>query len=577
MPEKKNISILLKSLLVICCMAAGMISVYLICRNITFYFKAKRYQEKLAEQRTAREKQEEKEAETAERLRKARKENEEKRLVVLARITEEAEQLSKNGNIQQAIDFLKNYHGDFIGESTYMRDKLIEKYEDMLRKKLEASRNRILEETATLLLERKYQAAEEKLAPFNAIVSGEVFRLVSSMPEIHKTILKTFKNDLGSLILISLQNGSTVSAKLLKIQDDDLLVEQNNMEKKIKVTELLIHEKEKRLEDTPPLARELFLGIEYWNLKNETEAGKYFRNIDNALGKNLQELTGTSERQIREKRAEQAFYAFLRENRLSAEGTDHRKIGNLLAVRKAKEQDDRKLMKHKQEFCRLFSGTSFFKKQTTVLNAIDSYLDKKIDYLAFERLPSNSKIPENKLLLQKVPPETFWDIPVGGKDYRYAVIRLTELSRVNLVFSVEQQPKVWIAYDDDSDFMSKTPLKADQWQTLFHVVKFRKGKNTENEPFALSLRMKGEELFYRTACKRVGKILLDGRKYCVELINTAASPDYGEMKNVILKIYTEDKKREISVRDNRFHAGQKACSVSAIMRKGDHIAIQQSE
>ena len=50
MPEKKNISILLKSLLVICCMAAGMISVYLICRNITFYFKAKRYQEKLAEQ-----------------------------------------------------------------------------------------------------------------------------------------------------------------------------------------------------------------------------------------------------------------------------------------------------------------------------------------------------------------------------------------------------------------------------------------------------------------------------------------------------------------------------------------------
>lgn len=134
-----------------------------------------------------------------------------------------------------------------------------------------------------------------------------------------------------------------------------------------------------------------------------------------------------------------------------------------------------------------------------------------------------------------------------------------------------------VAYDDDSDFMSKTPLKADQWQTLFHVVKFRKGKNTENEPFALSLRMKGEELFYRTACKRVGKILLDGRKYCVELINTAASPDYGEMKNVILKIYTEDKKREISVRDNRFHAGQKACSVSAIMRKGDHIAIQQSE
>ncbi len=61
--------------------------------------------------------------------------------------------------------------------------------------------------------------------------------------------------------------------KLLKIQDDDLLVEQNNMEKKIKVTELLIHEKEKRLEDTPSLARELFLGIEYWNLKNETEAG----------------------------------------------------------------------------------------------------------------------------------------------------------------------------------------------------------------------------------------------------------------------------------------------------------------
>ena len=55
MPEKKNISILLKSLLVICCMAAGMISVYLICRNITFYFKAKRYQEKLAEQRTAEE------------------------------------------------------------------------------------------------------------------------------------------------------------------------------------------------------------------------------------------------------------------------------------------------------------------------------------------------------------------------------------------------------------------------------------------------------------------------------------------------------------------------------------------
>ena len=49
MPEKKNISILLKSLLVICCMAAGMISVYLICRNITFYFKARRYQEKLAE------------------------------------------------------------------------------------------------------------------------------------------------------------------------------------------------------------------------------------------------------------------------------------------------------------------------------------------------------------------------------------------------------------------------------------------------------------------------------------------------------------------------------------------------
>ena len=577
MPEKKNISILLKSLLVICCMAAGMISVYLICRNITFYFKAKRYQEKLAEQRTAREKQEEREAATAERLRKLRKENEAKRLVVLARITEEAEQLSKNGKIQQAIDFLKNYHGDFIRESSYMRDKLIEKYEDMLRKKLEASRNRILMETATLLLERKYQTAEEKLAPFNAIISGEIFRLVQSMQEIHKAILKTFKNDLGSLILISLQNGSTVSAKLLKIQNDDLLVEQNNMEKKIKVTELLIHEKEKRLEDTPPLARELFLGIEYWNLKNETEAGKHFRNIDNALGKHLQELTRTSERQIKEKKAEQAFHAFLLENRLSAEEVDHRKIESLLAIRKAREQDDRKLMKHKQEFCRLFSDTSFFKKQTTTLNAIGSYLDKKIDYLAFERLPSNSKIPENKLLLQKVPPETFWDIPVGGKDYRYAVIKLTELSRINLVFSVEQQPKVWIAYDDDSDFMSKTPLKADQWQTLTHVVKFRKGKNTENEPFALSLYMKGEELFYRTACKRAGKILLNGRKYYVELINTAASPDYSVTKNVILKIYIEDKKKEISVRDNRFQAGQKVYSVSSIMRKGDHIVMRQSE
>ena len=114
MPEKKNISILLKSLLVICCMAAGMISVYLICRNITFYFKAKRYQEKLAEQRTARGKQEEKEAATAERLRKARKENEAKRLVVLARITEEAEQLSKNGNIQQAIDFALRHPKPYI-------------------------------------------------------------------------------------------------------------------------------------------------------------------------------------------------------------------------------------------------------------------------------------------------------------------------------------------------------------------------------------------------------------------------------------------------------------------------------
>ena len=95
MPEKKNISILLKSLLVICCMAAGMISVYLICRNITFYFKAKRYQEKLAEQRTARGKQEEKEAATAERLRKARKENEAKRLVVLAREHTAGDRLSE--------------------------------------------------------------------------------------------------------------------------------------------------------------------------------------------------------------------------------------------------------------------------------------------------------------------------------------------------------------------------------------------------------------------------------------------------------------------------------------------------
>lgn len=164
---------------------------------------------------------------------------------------------------------------------------------------------------------------------------------------------------------------------------------------------------------------------------------------DNALGKNLQELTGTSERQIREKRAEQAFYAFLRENRLSAEGQTTGKSEIFWLYAKAKEQDDRKLMKHKSGVLPSFFRHFIFKKQTTVLNAIDSYLDKKIDYLAFERLPSNSKIPENKLLLQKVPPETFWDIPVGGKDYRYAVIRLTELSRVNLVFSVEQQPKVW--------------------------------------------------------------------------------------------------------------------------------------
>lgn len=567
--EKKRTHILFgKIILFVVCIAICMICIGIIYRNVTAYFAARQYQAQRVAEELAQKKQAELEALNAARLRQQKKEYEAKRLAALAKITQEAEALGKTEKWETVIDFLKHYNGEFAAESSYLRNRLLEKYETLQKQELEKTKEKILHEAAELLLKREYLRAAEKLEPYDSLIPLEVIQHVKSLPEVNQNILKSFQNDLNGLILIHLQDGSTISVKLLNIQKNELIVEQNLNKKSIHITDLQIHEKEKRLGHISPSVKALYLGIEYWNLKDKNRAGAHLRNFSYELGTILQEITGTAQWQLQEQLAEQNIILFLRKY-----GFDHPAeiLKEFLAQRNAEEEIDRRMKKEKDDLVQRYSDSRFLKKEEKRFQMIEYYLNKKLDFLACVPLEDGEKLPELKLPMQKIPPETFWDIPIKQQEYSFAVLPLTGKSKINLVIAAGKQASAWIAFDDDTDFVGKSSVSLMQWHIVKHTVKFNENLDSP-ELFAIAFKMENGELYYRAACKRKGEILLDKKKYDVQLLHRKAMPDYSKIGDVTIRIF--DKTREIPIKNASFTLETKRYFIKGITQNGDHLILR---
>jgi hypothetical protein len=576
--NKKNL--IGKSLILFLSLIVSVGAIFIIGYNVDSYFNAKKALRDQAEARLARERAAQEEALRLEQKRREQAKQEVRRVALLKDLTEKAQRFAGEKKLQEAIDLLRNYKGELMEETEYVRNSLAQELYQQLQKELAAKRHEIMAEIANLLLARKYSEAHKHTQKHITILPENILSVTRDLTTANQRIAGTFEKDVGGLLMVNLQTSGLISAKLLRIDGDNLIIQQGNQEKQIAVHEIAIEEREKRIKVLWQETQNYYLAIEHWNNKNNAMVLIYASQIKSEFGEHIRLLTGTATAQIAERNAQVELYKILREEQLVVNDFELRQITDFLNKRVATSVQNRQFKKKLQDYQSKFSETGFYKSQKNLITILQSYIDRNVDYLAYAGLNSSINVPLHQLQLSEYPPEAFWDIPPADVKYQYSKLEFDKLNSVNMIFVLGANANLRMAFDDDTDFMNKKAISLKKPYQINFNIKYRNGDHESSEPYSITLYFKDGKVFYKTSSIRSGEVQIGNQLYWVELVDYKSTGKYSDNDDVNIFIYNNDKGKKllshITAKD-QFSLNGTKYQIAKINSQGTHVKFTQNE
>jgi hypothetical protein len=394
----------------------------------------------------------------------------------------------------------------------------------------------------TLLFSQNYALAAKTLKKYPPPVPKLLQKTISELADVDVRIAETFEKDIGGLLIISLNSGSTLTAKLAGVQNNKLTVERGGKKQEIAIGEIAIIERQKRINFLSKEARALYLGVDAWKRGSAQEAYAHFKQLPGFLGEQFAQRVGTQEKSKTEKAARIELITLLKNASLIDDDIDKDLIQSRLIAREASPAQDRKLKKYVDDFSRRYRRSKVFAANENIIMDLTGYLNEKVDFLEFT-LQGGISDKKHVLSLDDQPPEAFWDIPPTNNPRKYAKLKVGKYGSVNIVLEQGNKPSAQFAFDDDTNFSDKPKLPLNKWRQITFLCSY--GDGTPSRKYALEFKYDAEDrkLLYRTACKRQGAVEVDGAMYEITIIDHDAKGNYSTKGRELIMVTLPGKKK----------------------------------
>ncbi len=551
-----------------------LISIAIIVDNVSGYFESKREKEKLLTEKVLAEKREREAKLLAFKKKEARKKYLRELSIEQRKIKLHAQGLAQSGQLFNAYQYLTNYQGKFAKDTQYFRSIMSKGYLSKYKTQIEAQKKEAIRSIARCLLKRDYNGAYRFLEKYPPPVPPDIKLPVEELRQVEVNTAATFKNDIGGLIMFSMKNGSTYSAKLTGVSGCFLQIIHAGKKKKIRVSDVADTEKDKRLSFLSQNSKALYLGLEAYNSNYPKKAETFFKKVNGKLKDEIILITGSRHNNEKEKQARIVFFKILRNASLIDDDIDNQYIKKQLTTREAGQSQDRALKRQLDDFASKFSETLFKNKQNMALKLINNYLSEKVDFLEYAQI-KNITVSYHTLKLSENPPGAFWDIPPSKLKRLYAKLSIGKYNSINLVIEKGKKTKARIAVDDDVDFIDKPSLEITKWTPVILLIKYDKCKPRK---YCVEFRYSehSKKLLYRTCCMRTGKIQIGELIYDVSILDSDIDADYSKMDNtfVMLKGNNSNEKLLRSSSRQVLYSEGKSYKIKSIQPDGSHVEFE---
>jgi len=565
----------IKSIILIVCVTVGLVAGTLIVMNIADFVGEKNEQERLAAEKIAQEKQEREAIQLAAQQQAERERVKVEFATVKQDILSRAETLADAGQYQEARDLLRDYHGKFADETYQMRMDLSYKYAEQQEKIIRGQRQKVMASVVGLLLKQDYAAARKALDAYPLPIPSELSEPITELANADKTIADTFVKDIDGIVVISLKNGETVTAKLEKIDGTTLVIEQSGQAQKVAVRDINIMERANRLGFLSQTGKALYLGADAWSRDAKPEAAASFKKLPEVLASEIFAVIGNVETNEESKDARLEFFKILRQASLISDDIDNDYISEKLKDREVALAEDRNLKTQLDAFVAKYGQTLFAKKYEKAIGLIRDYLNEKVDYLEFVTGPGISK-SSRQVEPAEYPPGAFWEVAPSKNKRLYAKLNVGKYNSINIVIEKASPPQAFFAIDDDIDFTGKRPVLIDRWQSVTFLCKYQ-GKPVQKYAVEFKYSPLDGTLSYRTGCKRVGKVMVGKELYEFTLIDHEVSTDYSTDKTAV-SIKTIGKKGQaVAIMDNAFSVNGETYRIESVDSTGTHVNFKKKE
>ena len=565
-------AIVWKVLILFGCLLLGVASLGVIGRNVVNYVKAEREAEKVAAEKLRHEQQERDKLARLERERQERKRKQAELRKVKQELQAKAEALDYAGKYLEAGKLLSDYEEIYAREIYSWRSELAGKYFAKHQKVINKQREDTVCEVISLLLSQNYAIAAKTMEKYPPPVPKVLQKIVSELADIDVCIAETFKKDIGGLLIISLNSGSTLTAKLAGVKHNKLTVERGGKKQEIAIGEIAVIERQKRIGFLSKEARALYLGVDAWKCNRKQEAYARFKQLPGFLGEQFSQRLGTHEKSKTEKAARIELISLLKNASLIDDDIDSDLIQSRLIAREASSGQDRKLKKQVDDFSRRYRRSGVFVANESIIMDLASYLNEKVNFLEFT-LQGGISDKKHVLNLDDQPPAAFWDIPPTNNPRKYAKLKVGKHGSVNIVLEQSNKPSAQFAFDDDTNFSNKPKLPLGRWRQITFLCSY--GDGTPPRKYAIEFKydVKNRKLLYRTACKRQGVVEVDGIMYEITVIDHGASGDYSSKGMELIMVTLPDKKKLKSF-GNSYRAKGKLYELVSINTAGTHVKFE---
>lgn len=573
-----KVALLLKGCAFILCVLIGYISIFIISTNTKNYIDN---EERIKQEKAELIIQKEKERDALiliEKQRKERKKLQAEFVIDKQQIQSKAEYLANSGDYLKAISSLKNYQGKFFRETSRLRTSLIDLYRQKHDTTIRAKRGKVLQDIVKLLLGKKYSAAKSKLMDYPPPVPKKLSVLINEIANLDKQIANTYLNDIGGIIAVKLQNRGMVTAKLVKVDGENLVIQLSGKKQVISVSNLVPMEKMKRVKFLSKAGKALYLGSSAWTTDSKSEALRYFSKLpkDNPLSAEIIVQTDPYKGRKAETDSRIALFRVLSVGALLEDDIDEDFITEQLGMKEANKIKDRQLKELLDVYCHKFKNTAFKKKYEKIICEIYDYLDDKVDFLRY----SQSRIGTRKTISQRLhdqPPEAFWDVPPTNNRRYFAKVEVGKYNSINIVVDIRKnKPFGRFAVDDDLDFNDKPELILNKWQSVPLLCKYDK---LRSQKFAIEFKFdpKRRKILYRVGCARTGLIRVGNNVLEFTITDKDAYGNYSRILKNTIAIRKPGKMRIIKMRSNfLFEVNGKSYNIVSIEKNGTHIEITES-